>query len=78
MKLKGKRLYETDSVKYLGTRINKRLIWKQQVSHVALKLNKANAVLSKVCINCKNSGVSFLCNIGVPFMLCFTCVSVKH
>ena len=48
IKLNGKRLYETDSVKYLGIQIDKRLTWKQHINHVALKLNKANAMLSKL------------------------------
>ena len=48
IKLNRKRLYETDSVKYLGIQIDKRLTWKQQINHVALKLNKANTILSKL------------------------------
>ena len=48
IKLNGERLYETDSVKYLGIQIDKRLTWKQQINHAALKLNKANAMLSKL------------------------------
>ena len=48
IKLNGKRLCETDSVKYLGIQIDKRLTWKQQINHVARKLNKANAMLSKL------------------------------
>ena len=48
IKLNGKRLYETDSVKYLGIHIDKRLTWKQQINHVALKVNKANAMFSKL------------------------------
>ena len=48
IKLNGKKLYETDSVKYLGIYIDKRLTWKQQINHVAFKVNKANAVLSKL------------------------------
>ena len=48
IKLNGKRLYETDSVKYLGIQIDKRLTWKHQINRVALKLNKANAILSKL------------------------------
>ena len=48
IKLNGKRLYETDSIKYLRIQIDKRLTWKHQINHVALKLNKANAMLSKV------------------------------
>ena len=48
IKLNGKRFYGTDSVKYLGIQIEKRLTWKQQINHVAFKLNKANAMLSKL------------------------------
>ena len=48
IKLNGKRLYETDSVKYLGIQIGKRLTWRQHINHVALKLNKANAMFSKL------------------------------
>ena len=44
IKLNRKRLYETDSVKHLGIQIDKRLSRKQQINHVALKLNKANAI----------------------------------
>ena len=44
----NERLYETDSVRYLGIQIDKRLTWKQQINHVAPKLNKANAMLSKL------------------------------
>ena len=48
IKLNGKRLYDTDSVKYLGIQIDKRLTWKQHINHVALKLNKANTMLSEL------------------------------
>ena len=48
IKLNGKRIYETDSVKYLEIQIDKRLTWKQQINHVALTINKANALLSKL------------------------------
>ena len=41
-------LYETDSVKYLGIQMDKRLTWKQQINHVALKLNEANDMLPKL------------------------------
>ena len=47
-KLNGKRLYETDSARNFGIQIEKRLAWMQQINHVALKLNKANAMLSKL------------------------------
>ena len=48
LKLNGKRLYETDSVRYLEIQIDKRLTWKHQINHVVLKLDKANAMLSKL------------------------------
>ena len=80
IKLNGKRLYETDSVKYLGTQIDKRLTWKQQINHVALKLSKASAMLSKLryVLDIKTLEVFLLCYILVPFMLQFNCFGTKH
>ena len=40
-KLNRQKLFETDSVKYLGIQIDKRLTWKRKMNHVALTLNKA-------------------------------------
>ena len=48
IKLNGKRLYETDLVKYLGIQVDKILTSNQQINLVALKLNKANAMLLKL------------------------------
>ena len=48
IKLSRKRLYSTDSVKYLGIRIDENLNWKHHVSDVAIKLNRANALLFKI------------------------------
>ena len=42
------RFYETDSARYLGIQIDKILTWKHQINHMLLKLNKANAMLSKL------------------------------
>ena len=47
IKLSRKWLYPTDSVKYLGIRIDENLNWKH-VSDIAIKLNRANAVLFKI------------------------------
>ena len=47
MRLNGKRLYPTNSMKYLGINIDENLTWKQQISDIAIKLNKANGILSK-------------------------------
>ena len=46
--LNGKTLYKANSVKYLGIQTDKRLTWKQQINHVALKLNESNFMLSKL------------------------------
>ena len=48
LELNGKRLYPTNSVKYLGININENLTWKQHISDIAIKLNKANGILSKL------------------------------
>ena len=45
MKIK---LFPTDSVKYIGVKIDSKLIWKSHVNATATKLNQANALLYKV------------------------------
>ena len=45
IKLSKKRLYPTDSVMYLGIRIDENLNWKHHVSDTAIKLNRANALV---------------------------------
>ena len=47
-RLNGKKLYETDSVKDLGIQTEKSLIRKQQINHVATKLNQVKTILSKL------------------------------
>ena len=48
LKLNGKRLYPTNSVNYLDINIYEKLNWKQQISDIAIELNGANAILSKL------------------------------
>ena len=48
IKLNGKILFPTDSVKYLGVKIDGKLNWKSHVNAAATKLNQANAMLYKV------------------------------
>ena len=48
MRLNGKRLYPTNSMKYLGINIDENLNWKQQISDTAINLNKANGILSNL------------------------------
>ena len=48
IKLNGKKLFQTNSVKYLGIKIDKQLNWREHINEVAIKLNRANAMLYKV------------------------------
>ena len=48
IKRNGKKLYKTDSVMYLGIDLDKYLTWKHQINNVTIKLNEANAMLSKI------------------------------
>ena len=48
MKSSGKQLFETNSVKYLGSRIDYKLNWKAHIDNISLKLIRANAMLYKV------------------------------
>ena len=48
LKLNGKRLYPTKLVKYLGIKIHENLTWIDHINHIAIKLNRANAMLFKV------------------------------
>ena len=46
IKLNHKKLYPSKSVKYLGIKVDKNLNWKQHIYDIAIKLNRANALLS--------------------------------
>ena len=48
IKLNGKRLYEANSVKYLGTRSESNFKWKAITNDIALKLVRADVMLYKV------------------------------
>ena len=48
IKLRGKRLYPTESVKYLGVKIDANLSWQYHVNDLSIKPNRANALLSKI------------------------------
>ena len=55
IKLSGKRLYPTESVKYLGVKIDTNLSWQYHVNHLSVKLNRNNALLFKMrkYVSCK-------------------------
>ena len=48
IKLNGKRLYPSNSIKYLGVKIDRFLHWHDHVNSIAVKLNRANALLLKI------------------------------
>ena len=48
VRLCGKRLYPTETVKYLGVKIDGNLNWQCQVNDLSVKLNRANALLFKI------------------------------
>ena len=48
IELCGKKLYPTESVKYLGVKIDTNLNWQYHVNDLSIKLNRANALLFKL------------------------------
>ena len=44
----GKRLYPTESVKYLGVKTDTNISWKYHVDDLSIKLNRANDFLFKI------------------------------
>ena len=48
IKLIGKRLYPSQSVRYLGIKIDQNLNWKDHINDIAVKLNRAFALLIKI------------------------------
>ena len=48
IKLCGKRLYPTESVKYLALKIDTNLSWQYHVNDLSIKLNRTNALLFKM------------------------------
>ena len=48
IKLCGKRLYPTESVKYLGVKIDTNLSWQYHVNDLPIKLNRTNALFFKI------------------------------
>lgn len=46
--LNGTKLQPNKSVKFLGVKIDESFTWKQQISYLVIKLNRENAILSKL------------------------------
>ena len=65
MKFCGKRLYPTESVKYLGVKIDTILCWQYHVNNLSIKLNRANVLLFKMR---KNVSLKILNPYILPFL----------
>ena len=48
LKSSRKRLFPTDSVKYLGVKIYGNLLWKSHIHYLSVKLKRTNALLFKI------------------------------
>ena len=48
LKLSHKRLFPTESVKYLGVKIDGNLSWKSHIDYLSVKLSRVNALLFKI------------------------------
>ena len=48
IKLSGKRIYATASVRHLGVKIDQHLTWQHHINDLSVKLNRANALLFKI------------------------------
>ena len=48
LKLNGKRLYPTKSVKYFSIKIDESLTWNEHINDIAIKLYRTNAMLYEV------------------------------
>ena len=48
IKLCGKRLYPTESVKWLGVKIDTNLTWQHHANDLSIKMSRVNALLFKI------------------------------
>ena len=61
IKLCVKRLYPTESVKYLDVKIDANLTWQHHVNDLFIKLNRANSLLFKVRKYVTGLSMNILC-----------------
>ena len=74
IKFSGKRLYLSNSVKYLGVRIDKLLHWYDQVTKIAVKLNRANALLLKIRNYVHMKTLRYIYNAIIDSHLNYSCI----
>ena len=68
IKLNGKRLHPTDSVRYIGVKTDSKLNWNSHVNAIATKLNRENAMLYKVRDFVNSNMFFFLKLYSLPFL----------
>ena len=66
-------------MKYLDIDIDENLNWKQQISQIAIKLNKTNGILSKLrhFLNRKNLKLTHHAKFESHLQLFLTCLETK-
>ena len=66
IKLCCKRLYPTESVKYLGVKIDANLGWQYYVNDLSIKLNRGNAlkILRSIYFAIFDSYLSYCCHVS--------------
>ena len=74
LKLNGKRLHNTNSVKYLGIKTDENLNWHERINNVAVKLNRANAMLSKVRHFVHKKTLKSICHAIFESHLFYSCL----
>ena len=76
IKLCGKRLYPTESVKYLGVKIDANLTWQHHVNDLPIKLNRANALLFKMrkYVSLKFIKIHLFCYFLLLLILLLSCL----
>ena len=67
IKFSRKRLYPSNSVIYLGVKIDENLDWKDQTYDIVTKLNRANALLYKIinCVSFNTLKVIYFANFAI-------------
>ena len=72
IKLNGKRLYPSESGKYCGIKIDENLNWKQHIHDIAVKLNRANALLFTIRNYVNKNILRTICSAIIDYHINYT------
>ena len=75
IKLCGKRLYPTESAKYVGMKIDANLSWQYHVNDLSIKLNRTNALLFKMRIYLSLKIIRSICFANFDSYLSYCCLA---